>query len=148
MLAVAYKHWDSAKNAYSKTDEQEMTLKGYIAFLDPSKPTAKIAIETLRGLGIDFKVLTGDNDLITKKICGDVGLDVKEMLTGEQVEKSSDDELRETVKSVTVFFAAVAIPERTHHQHPAEERPHGGLSGRRYKRRARAQSGRRGYFRR
>ena len=103
VLAVAYKDWNGTQAAYSKNDEQGMTLNGYIAFLDPPKSTARIAIENLRKLGIDFKVLTGDNELITKKICGDVGLDIKEMLTGEQVEKLSDDELKEKVKSVTVF---------------------------------------------
>ena len=103
VLAVAYKDWIGTQAAYSKNDEQGMTLNGYIAFLDPPKTTARTAIDTLRNLGIDFKVLTGDNELITKKICGDVGLNVKETLTGEQVEKSSDDELKEKVKSVTVF---------------------------------------------
>lgn len=103
VLAIAYKDYDNPKEAYSKDDESEMALKGYIAFLDPPKPTAKKTIETLRNLGIDFKVLTGDNELVTKKICSEVGLDVKGMLTGEQLEKVSDEALADMVKSVTVF---------------------------------------------
>jgi Mg2+-importing ATPase len=103
VLAIAYKDYDGSKEVYSKDDEQEMILKGYVAFLDPPKPTTRKTIETLRGLGIDFKVLTGDNELVTRKICSDVGLDVKGMLTGEMVEKASDAELTEMVKSVNVF---------------------------------------------
>lgn len=103
VLAIAYKDYDHPKEVYSKDDESGMILKGYMAFLDPPKPTAKKTIETLRNLGIDFKVLTGDNELVTKKICGEVGLDVKEMLTGEAVEKATDEELTNMVKTVNVF---------------------------------------------
>ncbi|MDD5431858.1 MAG: magnesium-translocating P-type ATPase [Candidatus Omnitrophica bacterium] len=103
VLAVAYKDFDQQKDKYTKDDEQELILKGYIAFLDPPKPTARKTIETLKNLGIVFKVLTGDNELVTKKICGDVGLDVKGLATGEEVEKITDDQLCELVKVTTVF---------------------------------------------
>lgn len=103
VLAIAYKDFENTKVTYSRDDEQEMVLKGYVAFLDPPKPTVRKTIEALRELGIDFKVLTGDNDLVTKKICSEVGLDVKGMLTGETIEKASDEELTNMVKSVTVF---------------------------------------------
>lgn len=103
VLAIAYKDFDQTKDKYTKDDEQDLILKGYIAFLDPPKPSARRTIETLKSLGIDFKVLTGDNELVTKKICGDVGLDIKGFATGEQVEKASDKDLRELVKTTTVF---------------------------------------------
>jgi P-type Mg2+ transporter len=103
VLAIAYKDFDHTKDRYTKDDERDLILKGYIAFLDPPKPSAKKTIETLKNLGIDFKVLTGDNDLVTKKICGEVGLDIKGFATGEQVEKASDVELRELVKTTTIF---------------------------------------------
>lgn len=103
VLAIAYKDFDQPKDKYIKDDEYELTLKGYIAFLDPPKPTAKKTIEALKNLGIDFKVLTGDNELVTKKICGEVGLDVKGLATGERVEKASDEQLGEMVKTTTVF---------------------------------------------
>ena len=103
VLAIAYKDYANPKEVYSKDDENGMVLKGYVAFLDPPKPTARKAIETLSKLGIDFKVLTGDNELVTKKICSEIGLDVKETLTGEEVEKASDEELTNVVKSVNVF---------------------------------------------
>lgn len=103
VLAVAYKDFDNKKDAYSREDEQGLILKGYIAFLDPPKPTAKRAIETLRKLGIEFKVLTGDNELVTKKICAEVGIDIKGLVTGDAVEKASEQELCEMVKSISVF---------------------------------------------
>jgi len=103
VLAVAYKDMVANKEVYSKDDESDLVLKGYIAFLDPPKPTAKKTIEVLRKLGIELKVLTGDNDLVAKKICSDVGLDIKGLLTGVQLEKISDDKLKELVKTTTVF---------------------------------------------
>ncbi|MGA2172583.1 MAG: magnesium-translocating P-type ATPase [Sedimentisphaerales bacterium] len=103
VLAVAYKDIENKKDSYSRDDEQNLILKGYIAFLDPPRPTAKKTIETLRNLGIDFKVLTGDNELVAKKICGDIGIDVKGLVTGEQAEKMTDEQLQETVKTASVF---------------------------------------------
>ena len=103
VLAVAYKDFDNKKEAYSKDDEQSLILKGYIAFLDPPKSTTKKTIETLRKLGIQFKVLTGDNELVTKKICSDVGIDITGLTTGEVIEKTDDAALRELVKTTSVF---------------------------------------------
>ncbi|MDD5746483.1 MAG: magnesium-translocating P-type ATPase [Candidatus Omnitrophica bacterium] len=103
VLAVAYKDIAEKKSAYAKDDEQGLILKGYMAFLDPPKPTAKKTIEVLKSLGIEFKVLTGDNELVTKKICGDVGLDIKGLVTGDVIEKLKDIELQELVKRTTVF---------------------------------------------
>ncbi len=103
VLAVAYKDFDQPKNVYTKDDEQNLILKGYIAFLDPPKSSAKKTIETLNNLGIEFKVLTGDNELVTKKICSEVGLNIRGFATGEQVEKIDDAALGEMVKTTTVF---------------------------------------------
>lgn len=103
VLAVAYKDMEQGKDVYSRDDEQDLILKGYIAFLDPPKPTARKTIEVLKGLGIDLKVLTGDNELVTKKICSEVGLDIKGLATGDLVEKTTDERLRELVKTTTVF---------------------------------------------
>ena len=103
VLAVAYKDFEKKKDVYSKEDESGLILKGYVAFLDPPKPTTKKTIELLKNLGIEFKVLTGDNELVTKKICSEVGLDVKGLVTGEVIEKANDNELKEIVKSTSVF---------------------------------------------
>jgi len=103
VLAVAYKDMEANKESYSKDDEQNLVLKGYIAFLDPPKPTVRKTIEVLRKLGIELKVLTGDNELVTKKICSEVGLDIKGLVTGEAIEKITEDQLKELVKTTTVF---------------------------------------------
>jgi len=103
VLAIAYKDIQAKKEAYSKDDEQDLILKGYVAFLDPPKPTAKKAIEALKKLGIELKILTGDNELVTKKICSEIGLDVRGLVTGEQIENLVDKELQELVKKTTVF---------------------------------------------
>jgi P-type Mg2+ transporter len=103
VLAIAYKDFNQPKNVYTKDDEQNLILKGYIAFLDPPKASVKKTIETLNELGIEFKVLTGDNELVTKKICSDVGLNIRGFATGEQVEKADDITLCEMAKTTTVF---------------------------------------------
>jgi len=103
VLAIAYKNIDSKKIAYSKDDEKELILKGYVAFLDPPKPSTKRAIQALQKLGIDFKVLTGDNELVTRKICSEVGLNVQGLVTGDRVEKANDSQLSELVKTTNIF---------------------------------------------
>jgi len=103
VLAIAYKDFENKKEAYSKEDENELVLKGYVAFLDPPKTSSRKAIQALKKLGIDFKVLTGDNELVTRKICTEVGLNVAGLVTGDKVEKASDQELRELVEKTNVF---------------------------------------------
>ena len=102
VLAVAYKDIE-AKESYSKDDEKGLILKGYVSFLDPPKPEAKSAIDALRASGIETIVLTGDNELVTRKICGDIGLNVKAIVIGDQVEKADENELRELIKTTTIF---------------------------------------------
>jgi P-type Mg2+ transporter len=102
VLAVAYKDVD-IKDAYSKDDETDLILKGYVAFLDPPKPSTKAAIEALKKTGIEVKVLTGDNDLVTRKICSEVGLEIKGLITGEQVEQLDAKELKDVVEQNNIF---------------------------------------------
>ena len=103
VLAIAYKGIEAKKDIYSKDDEKDLILKGYVAFFDPPRPSTRRAIVALNKLGIEVKVLTGDNELVTKKICSEVGLNVKGLVTGDIVEKSSHTELQELVKNTTVF---------------------------------------------
>ncbi|MFH1238654.1 MAG: magnesium-translocating P-type ATPase [bacterium] len=103
VLAIAYKDIINKKEVYSKNDEAELILKGYVAFLDPPKPSAMRAIQALKKFGVDFKVLTGDNELVTKKICSEVGLDVQGLTTGDKIDKISDAELQELVKTTNIF---------------------------------------------
>jgi len=102
VLAVAAKKLDK-RNAYSKADECELILKGYIAFLDPPKETARKAIAALQQHGIVVKVLTGDNDLVTRKVCNEVGLETQSVLLGNAVENMSDAQLSQSVETTHVF---------------------------------------------
>jgi len=103
VVAVAYKELASPKPVYAVADESELTLLGYIAFLDPPKETAGAAIAALARKGVKVKILTGDNDVITRKICRDVGLQPDEILLGGSVEKMSDDNLADLAHHTTVF---------------------------------------------
>src|SRR5216684_792255 len=89
VLAVATKKLDK-RAAYSKADESELVLTGYLAFLDPPKDSAAKAITVLCQHGITVKVLTGDNDLITRKVCKEVGIQVEKIILGSQVESMTD----------------------------------------------------------
>jgi P-type Mg2+ transporter len=80
-----------------------LILKGYVAFLDPPKETAPMAIAALRQIGVTVKVLTGDNDLVTRKICHEVGLSVDQLVLGSQVETMTDEELAVSAERVHVF---------------------------------------------
>jgi P-type Mg2+ transporter len=102
VLAVATKELTS-KQACAKEDEQELVLKGYVAFLDPAKDTAGPALEALSKHGVAVKILTGDNQLISRKVCKDVGLAADPMLLGGDVEKMSDPELAEAAEKTTLF---------------------------------------------
>ncbi|HZZ78404.1 MAG TPA: magnesium-translocating P-type ATPase, partial [Gemmataceae bacterium] len=102
VLAMAYRDLD-AKPAYSKEDEKDLILRGYLAFLDPPKDTARAAIAGLQQHGVSVRVLTGDNELVTQKICGEVGIDATQMLLGKQIETMSDEALQQAVQGATVF---------------------------------------------
>jgi Mg2+-importing ATPase len=102
VLAVAVKELQG-KRTCSKDDEHDLVLKGYVAFLDPPKRTAATAIEALRKHGVAVKILTGDNDLISRKVCKDVGLLADPMLLGDAVEKMSDTELAVAAETTTLF---------------------------------------------
>jgi len=102
VLAVATKTLPG-KQSCSKDDEKELVLKGYVAFLDPPKNTAGRAIEALHKHGVGVKILTGDNHLISRKVCRDVGLAPDPMLQGADVEKMSDSELADAAEKTTLF---------------------------------------------
>lgn len=104
VLLVAIREFDGTHPLnYTVEDENQMTLTGFIGFLDPAKPSSKPAIEALQKLGIGIKVITGDNETVTKKICGDVGISVQQLINGSDLEKMSDADLQEQVNHVSVF---------------------------------------------
>lgn len=102
VLALAYRDL-APKAAYSKDDENDLILRGYVAFLDPPKDTARAAIAALQGDGISVKVLTGDNELVSRKICREVGITTDQVLLGSQVEGMSDTELAAAATGATLL---------------------------------------------
>lgn len=102
VLAVATKNVDK-RACYSKADESDLVLTGYLAFLDPPKESAIKAIEALRQHGVTVKVLTGDNDLVTRKVCSEVGIHADSILLGREVETMTDSALSEAVETRDVF---------------------------------------------
>ena len=103
VLGVAYKSGLREDYAYAVTDESDMILTGYLAFLDPPKPSAAPAIQALLEHGVRTKILTGDNEKVTQAICEKVGLDVEHILLGADIDQMTDQELAEVVERVTVF---------------------------------------------
>jgi len=102
VLALAYQDLEP-KAAYSKDDEKDLVLRGYVAFLDPPKDSARGAIAALQNHGISIKVLTGDNELVSRKICREVGIDTEQMLLGRHVEAMSDADLAVAAAKTTLF---------------------------------------------
>ncbi len=102
VLAVATKELHE-KQICAKEDERELVLRGYVAFLDPPKATAARALAALLKNGVTVKILTGDNHLISRKVCKDVGLSADPMLLGGDVEKMSDSELAEAADKAVLF---------------------------------------------
>ena len=103
VLLVAVKEFDERPLTYSIADESNMIVAGFIGFLDPAKPSAKPSIEALHKLGITLKVLTGDNEVVTKKICRDVGIPINNILLGNELERIGDAELADRINEITIF---------------------------------------------
>ncbi len=103
VIAVAYKELPLDQSSYSVADEHDLILIGLIAFLDPPKDSAAVAIAALNRGGVQVKVLTGDNAIIARKTCKDVGLNVQNTLLGSEVESLSDEELATLAETTTVF---------------------------------------------
>ncbi|MCV9928637.1 magnesium-translocating P-type ATPase [Flavobacterium sp. LS1R49] len=104
VLLVAIREFDGKHPlTYSIDDEKELTLTGFIGFLDPAKPSAKPSIAALQELGVTLKVLTGDNEIVTKKICNDVGIPVKNIVLGTELEAMTDEELTQRIDDISIF---------------------------------------------
>ncbi len=103
VVAVAYKELPARQEPYGVADEQGLTLLGYIAFLDPPKDSARDALIALAERGIAVKILTGDNDVVTRKVCKEVGLDPGEVVLGGQLDGMSDAELGDKADGTRVF---------------------------------------------
>jgi P-type Mg2+ transporter len=103
VLIVAIKEYDERPLTYSIADEANMILTGFIGFLDPAKPSAKPSIEALQKLGVQLKVLTGDNEIVTRKICKDVGISVSNIMLGSDLETTTDEDLIKEIDNINIF---------------------------------------------
>ena len=111
VLAIAYRNLE-AKPAYSKEDEQHLVLRGYVAFLDPPKDSARAALVALEADGVALKVLTGDNELVSRKICREVGIGTERIVLGSQVDAMSDAELTPVCEATTLFARLSPVHKR------------------------------------
>jgi Mg2+-importing ATPase len=102
VLAVAYRDVEPRPD-YGRADERDMVLRGYVAFLDPPKDSARVALEALARVGVRVKVLTGDSELVTGKICHEVGIAVGRPLLGPAVAGMTDGELAAAAEEATVM---------------------------------------------
>jgi P-type Mg2+ transporter len=113
VVAVAYKMVPdgSSSSVYTVKDEADLTLLGFLAFLDPPKHTAAEALGRLRHLNVDVKILTGDNEIVTAYICKQVGipLELEHIVLGAQIENMSDAELVAAVNANSVFARLVPM---------------------------------------
>ena len=102
VLGVAYKYIPSGKEI-SETDECELIFAGFVVFSDPVKETAKQAIADLRDYGVTTKVLTGDNEYVSRYIGGEIGISTEKIIVGPQIDAMSDDDLKTAVEQSDIF---------------------------------------------
>jgi Mg2+-importing ATPase len=103
VLGVSYKKLRKEKAVYSVNDECDLVFLGFVAFLDPPKETAKESLQLLGKAGIELKILTGDNELVTRKACEQLGFEVKGVVSGSEIFEMHDDALARVVEEANVF---------------------------------------------
>ncbi len=103
VLGIAYKRLKEEKAVYSINDENDMVFLGFVAFLDPPKETAKQSIQLLTKAGIELKILTGDNELVTRKVCEELGFEIKGVTLGNDIANMPDETLMAIVEEANVF---------------------------------------------
>ena len=108
-LAVCYRILAGDQNRYNATDEQEMVILGLVTFIDPPKESAKESVGLLAESGIELKILTGDDELVTQKTCELIGLSVKGVLSGREIENMDPETLSRVVGDVTIFSRVTPV---------------------------------------
>ncbi len=113
VLAVAYRAMppEDQQHAYRAQDERDLTLAGFVSFLDPPLPDAKDVLEALRVKGVTVKILTGDNELVARHVCESVGLEAARVVLGHEIESMTDAALGQ-VAEVNTVFARVAPAQK------------------------------------
>ncbi|MDD7424448.1 MAG: magnesium-translocating P-type ATPase [Candidatus Methanomethylophilaceae archaeon] len=103
VLGVSHKYIPHGKTEFSSEDESDLIVAGFVVFSDPVKPSAKNAIEDMKEYGIAVKVLTGDNEYVSKNVCEQIGIDADNFVVGTQIDAMSDSELRNVVENTNIF---------------------------------------------
>ena len=103
VLGVASKKLREEKAVYSINDERDMTFLGFVAFLDPPKETAKQSLQMLSKANVELKILTGDNELVTRKVCSELGFEVKGVVLGNEIALMTNEALSAVVEDANVF---------------------------------------------
>jgi Mg2+-importing ATPase len=103
VLALAVKKLAGSKKTYTKDDEKGLVLLGFVAFFDPPKMDVKKVLSDLKDSGVEVKVITGDNELVTRKICQEIGLEIRGILLGSQMDRLGDEALKVRVEQATIF---------------------------------------------
>jgi P-type Mg2+ transporter len=103
VLAVGYREFPKEKETFAVADEQGLVMLGYLAFFDPPKESAAKALVALRGAGVKVKVLTGDNELVTKSVCANVGLEPGKIVVGSQLAGMDSETFAQTARETNVF---------------------------------------------
>jgi P-type Mg2+ transporter len=109
VLGVSYKKLREEKAVYSVNDENDMVFLGFVAFLDPPKETAKESLKLLQKAGIELKILTGDNELVARKTCEQLGFEVKGVALGSEIAQMSSDALALVVEEANVFARVTPV---------------------------------------
>ncbi len=103
VLAVAYRRFPPGRTAYSVADESDLVLAGFMAFLDPPKESARPALRALKEHNVAVKILTGDNEVVTRRVCAEVGIDAGRIVLGHEIDTLDDDALSVVADEATVF---------------------------------------------
>ena len=130
VLGLAIKQIDNRSISYSRSDEKDLTLAGFLLFFDPPKPDVQEVITDLAKRGVQLKIITGDNDKVARHVA-EAGLTLSGVLTGGELDDMRDEALWHAAERTNTLCGSRSQPERTHHPCPAENKTCGWLYGRR-----------------
>jgi P-type Mg2+ transporter len=122
LLAVAYRSADP-RGRFSAADEHSLVLAGYLAFADPPSPDAAASVVAMKRDGVDVKILTGDNELVARHVCEQVGIEKPGVMLGEELESTSDTALEHRAEETTIF-ARVSPMQKHRIIHALKRRGH------------------------
>jgi Mg2+-importing ATPase len=109
VLGVSYKKFEEEKSSYSVNDESDMVFLGFVVFIDPPKETARESLKLLKNVGIELKIITGDNELVTRNTCEHLGFEIKSIVFGDVIDQMQDDALSRIVEEANIFVRVTPV---------------------------------------